>query len=89
MSMVLIENIDRVHTTELGIDRIRKNLGLREIDVVAWCRSKILDKNAVIEKQGKNWYGHVDGCVIAVNASSYTIITAHRETKRIGGYEHE
>ena len=47
MSMVLIENIDRVHTTNLGIDRIRKNLGLREIDVVAWCRSKILDKNAV------------------------------------------
>lgn len=81
MSMILIENIDRVHTTEMGIDRIRKNLGLREIDVVAWCRSRILDKNAIIEKQGKNWYVHIDGCVITVNASSYTIITAHRETK--------
>ena len=89
MSMVLIENIDRVHTTNLGIDRIRMNLGLREIDVVAWCRSKILDKNAVIEKHGKNWYVHIEGCVITVNASSYTIITTHRETKRIRGNGHE
>lgn len=82
MNMDLIENIDRVHTTEMGIGRIRKNLGLGEIDVVVWCQSKILDKNAVIEKQGKNWYVHIDGCVITVNASSYTIITAHREKKK-------
>lgn len=46
-------------------------------------------KNSVIEKQGKNWYVHVDGCVITVNASSYTIIIEHRETKRIEGNEHE
>ena len=48
-------------------------------DPVEWCRSKILDKNAVIGRQGKNWYVSIDGCVITVNAGSYTIITAHRE----------
>lgn len=35
MSNVLIENIEKVHTTEMGVDRIRKNLGLGNIDVVA------------------------------------------------------
>ena len=48
MSNIIIDNIDRVHTTEMGIDRIKRNLSLSEIDVVAWCRSKILDKDAVI-----------------------------------------
>lgn len=79
MNNVLTDNIDKVHTTEMGTDRIRKNLSLGDIDVVAWCRSKILDIDAVIIRQGKNWYVRIDGCVITVNASSYTIITAHKE----------
>lgn len=79
MSNELIGNIDKVHTTEMGIDRIRKNLGLGDVDVVAFCRSKILDKSTIITRQGKNWYVRIDGCVITVNASSYTIITAHKE----------
>jgi hypothetical protein len=79
MSNVLIDNIDKVHTTEMGVDRIRKNLGLDNVDVVEWCRTKILDRNADITRQGKNWYVRIDGCVITVNASSYTIITAHKE----------
>ena len=42
MSNVLIDNIDKVHTTEMGVDRIRKNLGLDNVDVVEWCKTKIL-----------------------------------------------
>ena len=79
MENILIENIDSIHTTDMGVDRIRRNLGFGDTDVVAWCKGKILDPNAVIERQGKNWYVHIDGCVITVNASSYTIITCHRE----------
>ena len=41
---MLIENIDKVHTTEMGAERIRRNLGLGDTDVVAWCRERILDK---------------------------------------------
>ena len=78
MKNALIENIDRLHTTELGAERIRRNLGLTE-DPVEWCRSKIMDENAIIDLRGKNWYVSIDGCVITVNAGSYTIITAHRE----------
>jgi len=38
-----------------------------------------MDKRAIIGRQGKNWYAQIDGCIITVNASSYTIITAHKE----------
>ena len=79
MSNELIENIDKLHTTEMGVDRISRNLNLGDIDVVAWCKTRILDKDAAITKQGKNWYVRIDDCVITVNASSYTIITAHKE----------
>ena len=76
---LLIENIEKIRTTEMGVGRISKNLNLGDIDVVAWCRTKILDKDAIITKRGKNWYVRIEGCVITVNASSYTIITAHKE----------
>ena len=79
MDNILIENIDRLHTTDMGVDRIRRNLGLGNIDVVTWCKEKILKTDAVIERHGKNWYVDIDGCVITVNASSFTIITCHME----------
>ena len=78
---ILLDNIDKLHTTPMGIDRIRRNLNLGEIDVVEWCKKKILDANALIERQGKNWYIRIDGSVITVNASSYTIITGHKAGK--------
>lgn len=74
----LLENIEKLHTTELGIARIRRNLSLDADDVVAWCRMKILDPAAVIEKRGKNWYAAAGHCRITINAYSYTLITAHK-----------
>jgi len=82
MSNELIENIAKLHTTEMGAKRIMRNLELANDDAVAWCRLKILNKNAAIERQGKNWYVLIDDCAITVNASSYTIITAHRKQRR-------
>lgn len=73
----LIKNIEKLHTTEMGIERIKKNLSIEAGDVVMWCRNRILDKGAVIERAGKNWYVTVGSCRITVNAHSYTIITAH------------
>ena len=77
----LINNIGKVHTTEMGIQRIKRNLSLSIVneEVVEYCKGLILDKGAAIERKGKNWYVSVSGSVITVNASSYTIITAHKE----------
>ena len=74
----LIKNIDRLHTTELSVIRIKKNLSLKTDNVVEFCREKILDGRAVIEKTGKNWYITIENCRITVNSTSYTIITAHK-----------
>ncbi len=74
---ILLTHIDKVHTTNMGIDRIKKNLKLDIDDVVQYCKDKILDKNCNIYKQGKNWYCEVDNIKITINSYSYTIITAH------------
>ena len=75
----LLNNLDKLHTTELGVIRIKKNLSLDTDDVVGWCREKVNSDNSVITRNGKNWYVHIDACIITVNAHSYTIITAHKE----------
>lgn len=75
----LLKSLDKLHTTELGIMRIKRNLSLDTDDVVGWCRAKVNSSNAVITRKGKNWYVNIDGCIITINAYSYTIITAHKE----------
>ena len=79
ISNTLLENLDQLHTTQLGAARIKRNLSLDTEDTVGWCKEKISAANAVITRAGKNWYVRVENCVITVNAYSYTIITAHRE----------
>lgn len=80
MKNELLENIEKLHTTPMGIDRIRRNLGLGDDipDEVAWCKNQIESKDADIARKGKNWYCTIGGCIITVNAYSYTIITAHK-----------
>ncbi|MCI9137665.1 MAG: DUF3781 domain-containing protein [Lachnospiraceae bacterium] len=79
----LLKNLDQLHTTELGVMRIKRNLSLNTDDVVDWCKTKINSANAVITKNGKNWYVNVDNCTITVNSYSYTIITAHKKKNEI------
>jgi hypothetical protein len=74
---ILLSNIDKLHTTEMGIDRIKRNIKINTENVVKYCKEKILDNNCNIYKQGKNWYCEVDNIIITVNSYSYTIITAH------------
>ena len=72
----LLANLDRLHTTDLGALRVRKNLQLEMADVVDWCRQKI-ENSSDITRAGKNWYVHSDNVQITINAHSFTIITAH------------
>ena len=74
---ILLDNIDKIHTTEMGVDRIKRNLKIDTADVVEYCKNKVLDKNCNIYKQGKNWYCEVENIKITINSYSYTIITAH------------
>jgi len=76
----LLNHLDKIKTTELGVMRIKRNLNLDVPDVVTWCKEKIMKADEILKK-GKNWYVQVEGCIITVNASSFTIITAHKEGK--------
>lgn len=76
---VLLKNIDKIHTTEMGVNRIQKNLEISE-DPVSYCISKIKQENSQVTKEGKNYYVNVDDCRITINSSSFTIITAHKIT---------
>lgn len=74
----LLLNLDKLHTTELGIVRIKRNLLLDSDDVVSWCKEQIKNPYSSIIRKGKNWYVDIHNCVITVNAYSYAIITAHK-----------
>lgn len=94
MTSELLENLEKLHTTKLGVVRIKRNLGLKTDDVIGWCKDTILSAAKNIEeksdgndgksankifRQGKNWYIKTDDYTITVNAHSYTVITAHKE----------
>ena len=76
----LLYNIDKIHTTKLGYERIKKNLKI-ENDVVLYLKNKIIDKNSVIYKEGKNYYCEIDNIRITINSYNYCIITAHVNKK--------
>lgn len=45
----LLLNIDKIHTTKMGMERIRRNLKLDNNDVVDYCKHKISDKKGYDE----------------------------------------
>ena len=77
MENELLANIDRLHTTELGSFRVKRNLNLDVEDIVSWSAKKCGEATEIIKK-GKNYYVYVDNIIITLNAHSFTIITAHR-----------
>lgn len=73
----LLANLDKIHTTPMGEERIKQNLSLQNVDVISWCKNAI--QNAELKMQlGKNWYAYYQGVAITINAKSFTIITAHK-----------
>jgi hypothetical protein len=73
----LLKNIDKIHTTEMGVGRIQKNLEI-DCEPVEYCISKLQKEDSAVTKEGKNYYVEVDNCRITINSSSFTIITAHK-----------
>ena len=73
----VLSNIDKVHTTRIGKERVLNNIKIDENDVVDYLKKKIQDDNCNIFKRGKNYYCDVDGIRITVNSYNYCIITAH------------
>lgn len=77
----LIKNIGQLHTTELGAQRIRKNMRTEAADVVTLCKCYISMPDAKFELAGKNWYIESNNFMFTVNAKSFTIITVKSADK--------
>lgn len=82
MNNELLNSLDKIHTTELGEFRIKRNLGIDE-DVVEYCINIIKSSDSEIIRKGKNYYVSNDFCVVTINGYSYTIITAHKRKMTI------
>ena len=78
---LILASLHKLHTTELGVERIKRNLSLSVDDVVAWCRKIIQSPSCVVTRKGKNWYANTQQVIITINVYSNTIITAHRIKK--------
>lgn len=68
----LLINLDKLHTTQLGRERMENNLFLDTDDVVNWCKRKFHSPNDIFTRNGKNWYAIVDGCIITINTYYYS-----------------
>lgn len=73
----LLKNIDKIHTTEMGIGRVQKNLQITS-EPVSYCISKLKQEDSKVTKKGKNYYVEAENCIMTINSSSFTIITAHK-----------
>ncbi len=69
--------IDKIHTTALAAERIRRNLHLSDPDAEDHIRRLILSEDCRAYRQGKNIYCESCGVRITLHAGSYTVITAH------------
>jgi deoxycytidylate deaminase len=76
-------DVDKLHTTALGKERIKRNTGLDINEVIAWCKQAdlSLDKEYVVQK-GKNRYVYAKDYVLTIHAKSNTIITAHKRNEK-------
>lgn len=79
MQNELIENLDKIHTTPLGEERIKRNccLECENERVIEWCKARISEPETVSARYGKNFYAACGKYIFTVNATSFTIITAH------------
>ena len=71
----LLNNIDKIHTTKLGIERIKRNVNIDDIEYI---KKLILNKKSIINKKGKNYYVEIENIIITINSYNYCIITVHR-----------
>lgn len=76
--MDLLKNLDKLHTTKLWIQRIKRNISLETDDVIFWCKNKISSPQAQTSKQGKNFYVQIEDYIFTINSHSFTVITVHK-----------
>lgn len=75
---ILLANLDKIHTTELGEERLIKNLKLANKNPVRYVKELLKNPKSHIYKKGKNYYSEYNHIRLTINAKTFTVITAHK-----------
>lgn len=76
MNKELLDHINSIHTTKLGEERIKKNLGITG-DPVDYLKKLLLNEETMVIKKGKNYYVRIKNIQLTINSFNYCVITAH------------
>ncbi len=79
----LIKNINLIHTTEMGYQRIIKNIGVFDTNIqknreliLNFCKQIVKNSKSKTIIIGKNYYISNNNITLTINRHSFTIITA-------------
>ena len=72
----LIQHMDKIHTTPMGVKRIARNLNIADSAVIETCRDII--RRGRLTRRGKNDYVTDGNITLTIHAQALTIITAHK-----------
>ena len=72
----LIQHMDKIHTTPMGVKRIARNLNIPNDAVMDVCRDVI--RLGHLTRRGKNDYVTDGNITLTIHAQALTIITAHK-----------
>lgn len=75
---ILLANLDKIHTTELGEERLLKNLKLANKNPIRYVKELLKNPKSYIYKKGKNYYSEYNHIRLTINAKTFTVITAHK-----------
>ena len=81
---LLLKHLDEIHNTELGIKRIYRNIGLYDTEILTEIEDALTihSYDTTVIRKGKNYYVRYRDVEYTINASSYTVITAHCMSKQ-------
>ena len=75
---ILINNLEKLHITKLGRERVIDNLCLEyQSDVTSYVKNIILNEDIEVSKKGSNLIVKTYNYEITINSRTFTIITAH------------
>lgn len=75
---ILLANIEKIHTTELGEERLIKNLKLTNKNPIRYVKELLRNSRSHVYKKGKNFYCEYNHTRLTINADTFTVITAHK-----------
>ena len=89
--MELLDNIDKVHTTDMGVDRIKRNIEVDVEDIVEYCVEKINQEKSINSVDSVTIYPYSDfltlnDCVASEHFGKQKYLQLYEDVVNIENY---